>query len=93
MSGQDYLRELKERLQSLDTKIADARQRLQAGLPKDKVLAAEDLAVLETRHRELEEKISAASEQHAEDWSTLHVELQKEVDVLTRSIERWVARH
>lgn len=93
MTGQNYLRDLKERLRSLDTRIADARQRLKSGAPKDKVAAAGDLGVLEKRHKALEEKIASASEHDADQWSTAHVELQQEADDISRLIERWLANH
>jgi hypothetical protein len=93
MHGVNYLDDLTEKLRSVEVKISEARKHLESGKPANMVLAAGELTILESRHRELAEKIEAAKGRHAEDWSLLHTELQEDYDAITNSLGDWVTRH
>jgi hypothetical protein len=93
MHGVNYLDDLTEKLHSVEAKISEARKHLESGKPANMVLAAGELAVLKSRHRELAEKIAAAKKHHAEDWSLLHTELQEDYDAIMNGLGDWVTRH
>jgi hypothetical protein len=93
MHGVNYLDDLTEKLRSVEAKISEARKHMESDKPANMVLAAGELAILESRHRELVEKIAAAKGRHAEDWSILHTELQEDYDAITNLLGNWIARH
>lgn len=84
----DYIDELKGQLRRLETSMASARQRLEAGALKDRPDAAGDLAVLESRHGELAARIAEAEKDDAEDWSNLHSGLQEQIDGIRETLSR-----
>lgn len=93
MTRENYTEHLAEKLRGIDSKIAMARKKLDEGKASDKVAAARELSVLEARHQELQEKIDQASKEHAENWSSAHIEYKEDLDALLYSLERWITKY
>lgn len=93
MHGVNYLDDLTEKLRSIEAKISKARKHLESGKPENMVLAAGELAVLESKHRELAEKIAVMKGRHVEDWPLLHTKLQEDYDAIMNSLGNWITRH
>lgn len=93
MTVEDYPQHLEERLQAVEAKIDGAKKRLTEDTPQEKVVAAGELAVLENQRHELAEKLKNATEHHAEDWSLFHTEMQRDIDALFSSLDRWVMKY
>ncbi len=93
MTTEKYPKHLEERMQSLEAEIVRAQKKLAEDSPSHKVEAAGELTVLEKMHQDLAEKLKAATEQHAENWSLAHEEMQKDIDALYESLDRWVMKY
>ena len=93
MTIENYPKHLEERLQSLEAEIVRARNKLTEESPSHKVEAAGELVVLEKMHQEIAGKLKNAAEQHAENWSLAHTEMQKDIDALYESLDRWVMKY
>lgn len=84
-----YLDDLKRRLGEIEHDMARAKRKVEAGEPADRVRASGDLAELEFRHKEVEERIAEAEKRHADDWSPEHKRLHEDVDDLGNALARW----
>lgn len=93
MTKETYPKHLEERLQTVEGEIDRARKRLSEDTPSHKVEAAGELTVLEKMHQEIAGKLKNATEQHAENWSLAHTEMQKDIDALYESLDRWVMKY
>lgn len=93
MTQENYPKHLEERLQSLDAEIDRAKKKLAEDSPSHKVEAAGELVVLEKMHQDIAQKLKDATEEHAENWSLAHEEMQKDIDALYESLDRWVMKY
>ena len=93
MTQSKYLSDLERKLHEIESRIKAARARVDAGKPADVVAASGELAVLEAKHKELEEKVDRARTRHTEDWSIMHTELVEDYDNIMSGISKWVSRH
>jgi len=93
MTTNKYMEHLEDRMRAVRSRIAEAQAHLKDGAPREKVEAAAELTTLQTQYDELSGKLDAAKEQHSEDWSPLHAEMQEHADVILRSVEKWITRH
>ncbi len=93
MTTENYPKHLEERLQSLEAEIERAQKKLAEESPTHKVEAAGELTVLEKMHQDIAEKLKAATAEHAEKWSLAHEEMQKDIDALYESLDRWVMKY
>jgi len=93
MQQETYLQSLAKQMASVDLKIAAAQQRLDNGTMTEKVSAAGELSLLKTKHQELAERAGQAAKHHADDWSQLHSEFQRDCDALADAIDRWITKH
>lgn len=93
MSKQSYIDDLKSKAHSIDKRLAAARKRFESGEVVETVLALKEIAWLETRHKDLAERIKAAETNHAEEWSEWHTGLRKELDGVLDMLERIIVKH
>ena len=93
MTNNTYLDHLNQRLQTLVRDMAKARKKLEDGSIEDKVTALGDLTRVELKHQELAKKIEAATKKNAEDWSTLHMGFQEDLDALAETLESWIMKY
>ncbi len=90
MTDDTYLAKLRAQLADVDAKIASAERRHDSGAPADKVAAAGELAMLRDRRHEISERMEQAAAQGAKDWSSLHAELETDLESLGIAVERWL---
>ena len=84
-----YLTNLKQKIENLDKRIAEAEIRLSELKPQEAVKAAGEIASLKLRRNTLIDKFDDSKRHGAENWSALHVELQEDVDSLQEAFEDW----
>ncbi len=93
MADSMYIDDLKQRLRRVEREIAEARRHVESGKPADKTRAAGELAVLEDRHKELDQRLHEAERDDAEDWSATHSGFREQLDSLGDALERWIGSH
>lgn len=93
MSKQTYIDDLQSRARSIDQKLATARKNIESGEAPATVDALKEIAWLETRQKNLLERLKEAESKHAEDWSEWHKGLREDLDGVLDMIERLIVRH
>lgn len=93
MTGKSYIEDLVAKLQDVDQQLERARKTIEQGRASEKAAAIAQLTKLEARHKGLAERIGAAKEKHAEDWSDLHKGFQEDIDGLKDTLESWIMQY
>ena len=93
MSKQSYIDDLNSKSHSIDKRLAAARKRFESAEVVETVRALQEIAWLETRHKDLAERIEAAEANHVEEWSEWHTGLRKELDGVLDMLERIIVKH
>lgn len=83
-----YIAELKQQLSELDREIARRRREVDSGALRHRPEAAGELAVLQDRHKEVEQRLAEAEKRDAEDWSDLHAGFREQLDGIGDALER-----
>lgn len=90
MSKAAYLADLKRRLHDLEARMRADKDRLATGSTDEKVKAAGDLAVVESRLVETKDKLARVEAEPEGAWEDFKTELEQDVDYLEASFDRWV---
>lgn len=90
MSKSDYLTDLEHRIQSLENRMKADKQRLAGGSADDKVKAAGDLAIVESRLAETREKLARLQAEPEGAWEDFKAEIEQDIDYIEASFDRWV---
>lgn len=83
-----YIAELKQQLSELDHEMARCRRQVESGELRDRPHAAGELATLQSRHQEIEQRLAEAEKRDAEDWSDLHAGFREQLDGIGNALER-----
>ncbi|SME96627.1 hypothetical protein SAMN06265365_1077 [Tistlia consotensis] len=92
MSRAAYLESLQHRLETLESRMSADRKRLAEGSPRDKVAAAGDLALVESRLAETREKLARLEAEPEGSWEGFKTEVEQDFDYLEREVERLIER-
>jgi hypothetical protein len=87
-----YLADLRRRMQDLEARMAADKRRLTGGTPRDKVRAAGDLAVVESRLAETKKKLSRLESEPEGAWENFKTEIAEDLDYIERDFERWLEK-
>lgn len=93
MSKQTYIDDLKSGLSQIDQKLAATRKHLEAGDGSATVEALKEISWLETRHKDLVDRLEKAESHHAEDWAEWHKGLREELDGVFDTLERLIVKN
>ncbi len=88
-----YVDDLSEKLRAVKLDIIDAQQQMSVGTMANRVAAAGELAMLESRQKNLCDSIQHAEKHHAEDWSAIRTGLQQDVDAIQESFINWLHKY
>jgi len=87
-----YLADLRRRMQDLEVRMAADKRRLAGGTPRDKVRAAGDLAVVESRLAETKKKLSRLESEPEGAWENIKTEIEEDLDYIETDFERWLEK-
>jgi hypothetical protein len=82
-----------ERLKDLQIRLESDKRRLETGTSKEKVEAAGDLALVETRLTDLKEKIDDAERSSEGSWENFKVELEEDVGAVEDAVAHWIEKY
>lgn len=81
---------LRERLATLDGRIAAARNRMTSGASDERIDARGDLEVLLRRRESLDRRMTEIEEGVDTPWERVGAELQQDVALLEDDLKRWM---
>ena len=93
MNKQTYIDDLKSTARVIDKKLADARKRFESGETAPTADALKEITWLETRHKDLTERLKKAEAKHAEGWSEWHKGLREDFDGVIDTLERLIVKY
>lgn len=93
MNKQTYNDDLISSAQQIDQKLAAARRRLEGAEGAEAVKALKEIGWLETRHKDLTDRLAYAETQHAEDWAEWHKGLREGFDGVIDTLERLIVKN
>lgn len=93
MAELDQTRYIRRRLETLESLIEEARQRLEMGTPTERVDARGDLEVLQRRRASLAERLADIESDDVDTlWERIGARLQQDVAILEDDLKRWMDR-
>lgn len=93
MSMTALKKEIELELLQVERRLLEARGRLAAGDPRDKVEAAGELEFLKHQKLGLESRLTKLDELPDGAWNTLREWFKEEASILSRRLEGWVVHH
>lgn len=93
MSKKEYMADLGRRIEELDARIRDDRQRIESGAALDKIDAAGDLAMVEKRLDETKAKLARLGAEPEGIWQNVKAEFERELDFIKASFSHWGDKH
>lgn len=93
MTDSGYVKQLERKLEEVDQSLAQARGKMEEAGGDVAEKALHELSELEMRRKSAAERLEAAKQAHAEDWSTLHASFREELDGIADTVEKWFLRH
>ena len=90
MSKAAYLADLKRRIHDLEVRMRADRDSIAAGSSGQKVKAAGDLVVVESRLIETKDKLARLETESEGAWENFKTEIEQDVDYLEAAFDRWV---
>jgi len=92
MDKKTYIDDLKSKASMIDQKLATAREALERGESAPSVDTLKEVSWLETRHKDLMQRIEAAEAKHAEGWAEWHKGLREDFDGVIDTLERLIVK-
>ncbi|MEJ1995891.1 MAG: hypothetical protein P8X75_11900 [Limibacillus sp.] len=88
-----HVRHLTERIKDLELRLGADKARLETGTPSEKVEAAGDLALVERRIADLEEKLKKAEAEPEGFWERVKDELEEDIGSIETAFSRWTDKY
>lgn len=92
MEKQTYIDDLQSKARLIDRKLKAAKEAIERGDTAPSAESLKEVSWLETRQKDLIERLDAAEEKHAGSWSEWHKGLREDFDGMIDALERLIVK-
>jgi len=93
MNKASHVHHLKQRIKDLEVRLELETKQLEEGSPSEKVEAAGDLAVVQSRLEDMNKRLAKAQEGHDGVWENIKAEFEDDVGSIETSVARWMEKY